>query len=167
MVRAYVSVGSNVDREHHVAASVAELRALARDVEASPVYESAAVGMTGGDFLNLVVAMSVDLDPDGLVAELRRIEAAHGRVRGPERFVDRTLDLDLLLYGDLVRHHGGVDVPHPDILRYAFVLRPLADIAGTQVHPETGETFAALWARFDRRSQPLQPASMHLAERHE
>jgi 2-amino-4-hydroxy-6-hydroxymethyldihydropteridine diphosphokinase len=89
---------------------------------------------------------------------LEQIEAACGRVRGGPRYAPRTLDIDLLLYGDLVRDTPPV-LPRKDLLRYAFVLKPMADIAPDHRHPLTGRGFAAHWAEFDAASQPLVPVT--------
>lgn len=79
-----------------------------------------------------------------------------GRVRGPDPFSSRTLDLDLLLYGDAVLPEPSIRVPREDIRKYAFVLGPLAELAPGLRHPLTGETMAELWAAFDQAAHPLQ-----------
>ncbi len=158
MAAIWVGIGSNIEREANVASGLAALAREFGALQVSPVYAAAAVGMEGAEFHNLVAGFRTALTPEDLLAVLHRIEAEHGRRRDPgaSRYLARTLDIDLLLYDDLVRHDGVVDVPRGDILRYAFVLRPLADIAGAQRHPETGATYAELWAGFERAGEDLR-----------
>ncbi len=155
MVRVYVSLGSNIDRERNLRGGLADLRTAYGALELSPVYESAAVGFTGEPFLNLVAAFDTDQSIEAVDAELSRIEERHGRVRGDERFAPRTLDIDLLLFGDCVLQQPGLTVPRDEILEYAFVLKPLADLAGAQRHPVSGLTFAELWGAFNDSAQSL------------
>ncbi len=160
MTRVYVSFGSNVDRERHLRDGLRDLRDVFGAVELSPVYESAAVGFAGEPFLNFVAAFETAADVDAVDAVLSRIEEAHGRVRGEERFAPRTLDIDLLLYGDSVVRRPGLSVPRDEILRYAFVLRPLADLAGDELHPVLRRSYRELWGAFDDPAQTLTPVAM-------
>lgn len=162
MTRAFVGIGSNIDRENSLRAGVAELRRLFGELLISTVYESPPYGFEGDNFYNLVAAFDTDMAPPALTEELHAIERRLGRERDGPRFTSRILDLDLLLYGDLIRHEEGLDIPRQDILKYAFVLRPLADIAGEMKHPERGETFAALWEGFDQSDQPVWPVQLTL-----
>ena len=155
MPRVYVSIGSNIDREHNVRGAVRELAARYGTLALSPVYESRAVGFTGGNFYNLVAGFDTGEPVESVKETLDRIESQFGRTREENRFGARTLDLDLLLYGDTVRHDDRVDLPHPDIRRYAFVLRPLADIAPDGRHPETGLVYVKMWEQFDKNKQEL------------
>lgn len=148
--RAYVSVGSNVEPERHVRAAVRELRAAFGHLVLSSVYQSEPEGFAGDDFYNLVVGFDTDMDPETVDRVLHDIEARNGRQRTGERFSARTLDLDLLLYGDAVGRHGRLFLPRDEILRYAFVLLPLAEIAGDRCHPVAGKTYGELWEAFDR-----------------
>lgn len=157
MPQVFVGVGSNINRDESVRAGVADLHEHYGDLRLSSVYESEAVGFDGDVFYNLVVAFDTEENIDQVVAVLSRIEEAHGRVRGGERFVSRTLDLDLLLYGDLVASGEGYHVPRDEIPRYAFVLWPLSELAPDMMHPETGDTFSAMWDAFDKRNQSLVP----------
>lgn len=148
MPRVWVSVGSNIDRERHIRAAVDDLRGLFGELVVSPVYETQAVGFSGEAFYNLVVGFDSELPPGRLHGLLHAIEARHGRERTGERFSSRTLDLDLLTYGDAVTEEGGKALPRDEILRYAFVLAPLADVAGDERHPQLGESYRSLWQRF-------------------
>jgi 2-amino-4-hydroxy-6-hydroxymethyldihydropteridine diphosphokinase len=148
MPRVWISIGSNVEPERHVRAALAELRAAFGDIIVSPLYQTEAVGFAGDDFLNLVVGLDTELAPARLHRLMHEIEQRHGRERGGERFAARTLDLDVLTYGDAVTREGGKALPRDEILRYAFVLGPLADVAGDELHPVQGERYRDLWARF-------------------
>jgi 2-amino-4-hydroxy-6-hydroxymethyldihydropteridine diphosphokinase len=99
-------------------------------------------------------------DVRNVISRLHEIEAAHGRCRDGSRFTDRPLDLDLLLYGDLVLQETGLQIPRDEITRYAFVLRPLADLAGERRHPVLQKTFAELWETLAEHSEPLLPVAL-------
>ncbi len=157
MPRVYVSIGSNIDRERNIRAGVADLAEMFGDLTLSSVYESESVGFTGDAFYNLVAGFETDREVHALADDLRAIEEHHGRLRGGPRFSSRTLDIDLLLYGDRVCREGRLELPRPEILVNAFVLWPLAEIAGNLVHPTEGCTYAELWAAYDRDRQPLHP----------
>lgn len=151
MPRVWVSVGSNIDRERHIRAAIQELHTLFGELVISPLYETTAVGFDGDAFLNLVIGFDTGLPPARLHALMREIEARHGRERVGGKFAARTLDLDLLTYGNAVTDEGGKALPRDEILRYAFVLAPLADVAGDERHPELGESYRSLWQRFAER----------------
>jgi 2-amino-4-hydroxy-6-hydroxymethyldihydropteridine diphosphokinase len=154
-VDVYVSAGSNVAPEDNLALACRELRLRFGPIEVSSVYRNPPVGFAGDDFLNLVLRFHTAEPPAAIVAELERLHTLAGRVRGPERFAPRTLDLDLLLYGSAVLPDRAIRVPREDILKYGFVLGPLAEIAPELRHPLTGETMAELWARFPKDEYPL------------
>lgn len=162
MPRAWVSLGSNVDRERAIREAVLALRRRFATLIVSPVYESAAEGFEGAPFYNLVVGFDTEQSVAELCAELLALETALGRIRGPEKFAPRTLDADLLLYGDWVIRQGSCRLPREEILRYAFVLRPLVDVAGEQLHPALGRAFCALWAEFPQEEQPLKRVALAL-----
>ncbi|HZP65471.1 MAG TPA: 2-amino-4-hydroxy-6-hydroxymethyldihydropteridine diphosphokinase [Rudaea sp.] len=144
MTRAYLSLGSNVEPERHLRSAVAELRARFGDVLVSPAYRFAAVGFAGPDFINLAAAIDTDLDAPALDAWLHALEDRHGRRRDVPRFSSRTLDVDIVLFGDaVVKGPGNLEIPRRE-LAHAFVLQPLADIAPDAVHPVSGKTIAEL-----------------------
>jgi len=157
MTRAYASIGSNIEPERHVRHAVEALRGRFGPLVVSRVYETPAVGFDGDDFYNLVVGIDTAEPPAALTEIFHAIEAGAGRCRGGKRFSARTLDIDLLTWGDLVRPEPPPVLPRGEILKYAFVLKPLADVAPQAVHPVDGRTYAELWAAFtgERRLRPL------------
>jgi 2-amino-4-hydroxy-6-hydroxymethyldihydropteridine diphosphokinase len=165
MADAYVAAGSNVRPRESLAEA---LRLMSRDfpgLRASRAYANAAVGFTGDDFINLVVTFPCELATDELLGKLKDIERACGRLPGAPKWGPRTLDLDLLLHGGTVGRVGGKTLPHPDLLTRAWVLGPLAELAPGLMHPVTGESFGALWRRFDQRAHPLTPAALEGPEK--
>jgi 2-amino-4-hydroxy-6-hydroxymethyldihydropteridine diphosphokinase len=154
MARVYVSIGSNIDREQNIDAALRELAAVYGELEQSSVYASDAVGFDSAPFYNLVVCFHTDESPRAIQDRLHAIENNHGRLR-TTTLSARTLDLDLLLYDDLVMSDDMLVLPRDDIDRYAFVLAPLAEIAGTACHPVTGTCYADMWAAFDDSRQVL------------
>lgn len=166
----YLGIGSNTDREHHLRRGLDALEQLLGPLDISPVFESDAVGILGTRFYNLVVGARCQLGLADLNAALKAIEAACGRREqtSPGRI---TLDIDVLLYGELVGRHQGVLLPRPEIRRNAFVLWPLALLAPMVQLPGSALTIARLWAdwrgeqkvwpvAFDWRGQGLTPAAL-------
>lgn len=161
MTRVYLSFGSNIDREHNIRSGLDALARHFPQLILSPVYESAAVGFDGEAFLNLVVAINTDLSVGELSALLRAIEADHGRTRGEKKFASRTLDIDILTYGNEVGVIDGVELPRDEILKHAFVLKPLVDVAPEEKHPLLQKSYAELLAAKDFSSQSLWPVPFH------
>ena len=145
----YLGLGSNVDARNKLAAGIAALRDRFGEVECSPVYRSEAVGFEGEDFLNACCRIETEMKPEALKAWLTELEDYHGRQRDLPKFADRTLDIDILLFGDRIGTFGELVLPRGEILKYAHVLKPLADLAPELEHPETGKTFARHWAEFE------------------
>jgi 2-amino-4-hydroxy-6-hydroxymethyldihydropteridine diphosphokinase len=155
-------MGSNQDRERSILGAVRSLRARFGALTLSSVYESEAVGFDGGPFYNLVAGFDAEEPVAAIRDALRSIEDRFGRVRGGDKFGPRTLDLDLLVYGDRTGRLGGLDLPRDEILRYAFVLAPLAEVAGGEVHPLEGRSYRELWEAFDQTKQPLTRVDLDL-----
>jgi 2-amino-4-hydroxy-6-hydroxymethyldihydropteridine diphosphokinase len=160
MAEVTLSLGSNIDRHHHIRAGLAALRENFGPIELSPVYESEAVGFDGEPFLNLVARIETDLSVGELSERLRAIEAEHGRVRGEAKYASRTLDIDILTYDDRVGVIDGVELPRGEILKHAFVLKPLADLLPEGVHPTEGRTYRELLAERDFSGQGLWPIEL-------
>lgn len=155
MTQVYVSVGSNQQARHYVPKALDALSAEFSSIELSPIYESVAVGFDGDNFINLVVGFETELSLQELDGILNQIEQSCGRKRDEERFTSRTMDLDLLIYGDLVCHDNACDIPRSEITRNAFVLKPLADLAPDSVHPELCKSYSRLWQTGDFSGQDL------------
>ena len=167
--RIYLGLGSNVDRQRHLCAGLDALAAFLVDLRCSAVFESQPVGIKSGPFFNLVVTALTDLTLAELDRRLKFIEADNGRY-APDR-KGLPLDIDVLLYADLVGNFDGLILPRAEILKNAFVLWPLALIAPELVHPCTGVSLGKLWREasidqvlapvpFEWRGQQLTPATL-------
>lgn len=157
MANIYISIGSNIQRHKHICAGVEALRREFGELQLSRVYESEAVGFNGAAFFNLVVGAQTQLTPQQVNAALKAIEFAHGRTADAKKFSSRTLDLDLLLYDQLITEDG-VQLPRDEISYNAFVLWPLAEIAPELEHPISGISYAALWQAYQSQ-QVIKPVA--------
>lgn len=155
MVGVYLGLGSNIDRKKNISFALTNLGKLFGEVQCSSIYESESVGFDGSNFYNLVVKINTDQEVSALSKTLRKIEDDAGRDRSKPKFSPRTLDIDILLVDDLVGNFDGTILPRDEILKNAFVLLPLSEIAPNVVHPEVGESFYKLWAGFDKEKQKL------------
>lgn len=160
MSRVYISIGSNIEAEKHVRLAVTELRRHYGEVRLSSVYESEAVGFAGDNFLNMVAGVDTDESVQTVSAVLHDIEDRHGRLHDGPRFSARTLDLDLLLYDDLIVNEDRLQIPRDEITKNAFVLWPLAELDPTYRHPLNGQTMVKLWENYDKSSQALWPVEL-------
>ncbi len=140
-----VSIGSNINREFNIRRAVQALHEYYDPIAISPVYETAAVGFEGEDFLNLAVSFESDQSVEAIAASLKAIEDRIGRDRSQPKFSARTIDLDLLTYDDQVLDEGDIQIPRHEILKNAFVLKPLSDIHGDRLHPLEHKTYRQLW----------------------
>ena len=165
MTEIFVGVGSNVERERHIRSGLHALRDQFGDMRVSSVYESAAVGFHGSPFYNLVVVFHSDWPLRKLLTELRAIEEVCGRDPAAPKFAPRPLDLDLLLYGDLVCNEDGLKLPRPDILLYGFTLKPLAELTPDRCHPLNGCSYAELWTSFDGEGRDLRVVALDFANK--
>lgn len=157
MARVFLSLGSNINQKENISSCLKVLAELFGEITASTVYESEAVGFAGDNFYNLVVAINTDLAVGELLQQLRKVEDDHGRIRKCERFSARTLDIDILTVDQLVGTVEGVELPRDEILKNAFVLWPMAELAGSDKHPLTGKSYAEHWQFFDQKSQKIWP----------
>ena len=150
----YISVGSNVDRNKHTIAGLNGMALEFGELTLSNVYESEAVGFSGSHFYNLVVGAKTSKTIKEVCETLKSIESRNGRVRQEKKFAPRTLDLDLLLYDQIVTKDG-VDLPRAEIEYNAFVLLPLSEIAPEYAHPIVNKTIGELWQAYDKTKQKL------------
>ncbi len=155
MATIYISIGSNVERETYVNKGLDDLHALLGELTLSSLYACEAVGFEGPEFYNLVVGATTDLPLEELAMKLRQIELANGRAADAVKYSPRTLDLDLLLYDNQVCD-APVQLPREEILKHAFVLWPLAEVAPDATHPTSGQNYAELWGAFDKASQRIE-----------
>lgn len=133
LIQVYLGLGSNIERETHLRAGLDALATFLVDIRCSAVFESQPVGIKSGPFFNFVVSAYTDLPLMELDRRLKFIEADNGRY-APDR-KGLPLDIDVLLYGDLVGNFDGLILPRAEILKNAFVLWPLSLIAPDRVHP--------------------------------
>lgn len=137
-VTAYIALGANLgDARATVLQAIEGIAALRLTtlVRRSSLYRTAPVESTGPDYINAVVEVTTGLGPQELLLELQQLEQAAGRER-PHRNAPRTLDLDILRYGDACVDSPSLVIPHPRMMARAFVLVPLAEIAPTRVNAE-------------------------------
>ena len=156
MASVYIAAGSNVEPERNLTRAVNELRREFPGVRFSSWYRNRAVGFEGEDFINFVAGFTTDLPIQEVLARLHAIETLCGRPREAPRWAPRSMDLDVLLYGDLVCDEPGLKLPRPDLLKRAYMLGPLAALAPEVVHPTAQLTIGELWGRFDRTAHPLE-----------
>ncbi|MCM2680371.1 2-amino-4-hydroxy-6-hydroxymethyldihydropteridine diphosphokinase [Echinimonas agarilytica] len=157
MATIYISVGSNEQRDEKIRAAYAAIQLAYGNIVVSSVYESESVGFSGPAFYNLVIAAETEESPQDVAARLKRIEDDNGRVRSGPKFSNRALDLDLLLYDDVITDEG-VQIPRHEITENAFVLWPMAELAPTLVHPITQNTYEDMWKNY-RKNQSLKPVT--------
>jgi 2-amino-4-hydroxy-6-hydroxymethyldihydropteridine diphosphokinase len=155
-VAVYVAAGSNVSPVDSLLKAIDALRRRFPDLVVSPAYANSAVGFEGADFINLAVGFRTSLSLEAVLAELRAVEALCGRGRADAKWAPRRMDLDVLLYGDLVGDFPGARLPRPDLGKRAYMLGPLAAIAPNVVHPTLNRTMGELWAAFDQQAHPLR-----------
>ena len=156
MTRVYVAAGSNVQPATNLVRALNKLQHYFPDLVTSTAYRNEAVGFEGQDFINLVCSFETDQGVRPVIALLHEAEAACGRERNAPRWAPRSMDLDILLFGDMVCDEPGLVLPRPDLVRRAYMLGPMAELAPQQVHPLSGRTMRDLWDEFDQRAHPMQ-----------
>jgi 2-amino-4-hydroxy-6-hydroxymethyldihydropteridine diphosphokinase len=152
MTDVYISIGSNIDREKYIHSAVSSLEENFGHLTLSSVYDTAAVGFEGDDFLNLIASFETTKEPKQVDLILDNIETLNGRTPENIKFSARTLDLDLILFGDYVSNDPALSIPRDEVLQYAFMLEPLAEIAGELIHPIVGKTYSELWRVYDKNN---------------
>lgn len=163
MARVYLSLGSNIDQQRYLRAALDALQEKFGELIISPVYESEAVGFDGDHFYNFVVGIDTTMPVGELSNDLRGIEERNDRTRTGSKFSSRTLDIDILTYGEECGVIDGIELPRDEILKYAFVLLPLSDIAGDVGHPSLKKSYRELWDAFGG-DEPAAPQKLWRTE---
>ena len=153
MAQVFIGMGSSINRLESINAGITSLKMEFGELRISPLYESEAVGFAGENFYNLVVELKTELTIHELITKLKMIEIQHGRAANAIKFAPRTLDLDLLLYDQLIDKN--INLPRAEIIENAFVLKPLAELAPCLKHPVLDETYQTLWANYPKEKQKL------------
>lgn len=154
MSQVYISLGTNVNRDENLQFGLKALSHAFGSLELSSLFESEAVGFKGPIFYNMVIGVFTDFDINKVATLLRDIEYTYGREKNAQKYSPRTLDLDLLLYDDLILQTPA-QIPRDEITKNAFVLWPLAEVAGDKFHPVYQKTYQQLWQNFDKSKQKL------------
>ena len=162
MTLAYVSGGSNLEPEKNLIIAARALKARHRGARFSRCYRNRAIGFDGPDFINFVVELPVAGDPALLKGELKCVETLCGRKADAPKWAPREMDLDILLFGEIVQDTPGLVLPRPDLLRWGFMLGPLAELAPDAVHPLRVQKAAELWRDFERTAHPLVAVEIDL-----
>ena len=147
MPKIYLSLGSNIKPEENLNKAKELLSQEYQLEKESKTYKTKSEGFEGEDFLNQVVCLKTEDSAEEVVGMLKDIEKKIGRKDRSEKFSDREIDIDLLLYGKYVGKALGKDIPHKDIDLYKFVLEPLAEIAPDLLHPRHQEKISEIWKK--------------------
>jgi len=150
-----LSIGSNIGAESNIRAALDALNLEFENIRFSTTFESLAVGFDGDNFLNLVILADTDKPLDDVAAILKRLEDQLGRDRAQARFSGRTMDIDILLYGNEYGMYCGIELPRPEVTENAYVLQPLSELLPDTVHPATGRSYLNLWQDYDKSKQQL------------
>ena len=159
--KAYISIGGNIDPQRHIENALQRIQQDFSNMVMSTVFESKAVGFEGDNFLNLVISLDSHMDVGELNEYLHALEDVEGRERlNGKSWDSRTLDLDILLFGDECGLIDGVELPRDEILDHAHVLLPLAELAKELIHPPTGKTYSQLLNEVDFFGQEIWPVDI-------
>ncbi len=151
----YVAAGSNIEPLLHLRSALNALKRRVGDIKVSPAYRNKAVGFDGPEFINLVIGFETELTLTEVLSVLQAVESLCGRARKAPKFEPRTMDLDLLLYGEMVCDTHAITLPRPDLIKRAYMLGPLAELAPDLLHPTLKKTMGDLWKNFDQAAHPL------------
>ncbi len=160
MAQIFISLGSNINKEQHVNAGLTALTDAFGQLKLSSLFESEAVGFSGSPFYNLVIEVNTNHDINHVCQLLKDIELANGRMPNAKKYSPRTLDLDLLLYDNLICQTPA-QIPRDEITTNAFVLWPLSELAGHLIHPVLKVTYCQLWQNYDKSSQQLRKVPLN------
>ena len=155
MPEVFIAAGSNAEPVKNLKLALAELEKSFAPLRVSPAYRNKPIGFEGADFINLVVGFETDLEIDAVRQRLQEIEGLCGRPRTAPKWGPRSMDLDILLYGNEVRDEPDLKLPRPDLVRRAYMLKPIADIAPDLRHPTLGKTMRELWSEFEGKDHAM------------
>lgn len=159
MAQIYISTGSNLgDRLNFLQQGLdAVAKRVGKVIAVSSVVETTALGFEGNSFLNACFSVETNLPPKKVMQILLEIEKKHGRTRNTAMgYQNRTLDLDMLFYDDLVLNDAALTLPHPSMEKRRFVLLPLAEIAPDKIHPITKKSMEELLVKCEDKTVPIQ-----------
>lgn len=156
MTEVLVAAGSNIEPAANLRRALDALATHYPGLRCSRAYRNRAVGFEGEDFINLVVGFATGEDVHAVLDRLHEAESLCGRARHAPKWAPRSMDLDILLFGDTVSDEPGLVLPRPDLVRRAYMLGPAAEIAPGFVHPTLGVTLAGLWREFAQAAHPLE-----------
>lgn len=160
MADVYVAAGGNVEPLKYLDRALLLLEESFGELTVSPAYRNPAVGFAGEDFVNLVVKLTTALPPSAVRQKLQQIERRCDRPPDAPKWAPRTMDLDILLYDDLVCDEPGLTLPRPDLCRRAYMLKPMADIAPQLVHPTLCKSMRALWEAFPAEAHKMSAVTI-------
>ena len=146
MTKIHINIGSNIDRQKNISNALRSVELSFDEIKVSSIYSSPAEGFDGDDFYNMGVNAITDMTISDTIDRLHDIEREQGRDRTSKKFSSRIIDLDLVFYGDDINPE--YNIPREDILKYAFVLAPLAELNQQHLHPIEGLTYGELWEEF-------------------
>ncbi|GAD80640.1 2-amino-4-hydroxy-6-hydroxymethyldihydropteridine diphosphokinase [Vibrio ezurae] len=144
MTRTYLGIGTNIERDKHARAAIIELQRLGSNLQISTIYSCPATGFDGAEFYNFVVGLETDLALPEFCHRLRALELAYGRPLNAQKKQDRTLDIDILLFGDL-QSPQAPQIPRKDIVEFNFVLQPLYELCPELIVPGDGRSIRQIW----------------------
>ncbi len=145
----HLNIGSNQNRRGNIRLAIQSLEQFFSDIALSSLFESPSAGFNGNDFYNIGVNITTLKTSHEVFDILRDIENSLGRDRSLPKFSSRIIDLDLVLYGGII--DDSLNVPRKDILKYAFVLAPLAELNPEAIHPLEGISYQNLWKTFQSK----------------
>ncbi|MGX9419186.1 2-amino-4-hydroxy-6-hydroxymethyldihydropteridine diphosphokinase [Vibrio sp. WJH972] len=148
MTITYVGIGSNIEKHQHIEKAIRAMIALDPAARWSTIYESLAFGFDGDSFFNLVVEVTTKHTLEQFSDELRKIEWQLGRPQDAQKKQSRTIDLDILLFGDCICNET-VKVPRQDIYQFPFVIQPLYELCPERVIPGDGRSVKDIWVEFN------------------
>jgi len=143
----HLNIGSNQDRRKNIRSALDQLDIFFEKIKVSSLYESPSEGFEGKDFYNVGVNVETNKNASEVLDILHKIEDSLGRNRLLPKFSSRIIDLDLVIYDDMIDEK--INVPRKDILKYAFVLAPLLELNPDGIHPEKGVSYLNLWEEFE------------------